>query len=163
MAFLTGAHEREDVSFPERVYTVVRCIPPGWVTTYGHIALLLGVPRLPRQVGQALRALPRHRAWAVPTPVQGKTDEVARPGATDESSGGESSGGRVPWHRVVNARGRVSLRSDGGIALQVALLRAEGVNVADDGVLLDGLAAVGWFPDHDEVAGTDHRSNLLFD
>jgi len=31
----------------------------------------------------------------------------------------------VPWHRVINAQGRISLRGDGG--LQRALLEAEGV------------------------------------
>ena len=33
----------------------------------------------------------------------------------------------VPWHRVVNAQGKISLRSSGGHDRQRALLRREGV------------------------------------
>jgi methylated-DNA-protein-cysteine methyltransferase-like protein len=42
----------------ELVYRVVRCIPPGQVTTYGQVARILGMPRGARTVGWALRALP---------------------------------------------------------------------------------------------------------
>ena len=35
----------------------------------------------------------------------------------------------VPWHRVVNAAGRISLRGGDGPRLQVRLLTAEGVRV----------------------------------
>lgn len=44
-------------------------------------------------------------------------------------------GTRVPWHRVVNAAGRVSLRSDGRghEALQRLILRREGVTFLRDG------------------------------
>ena len=40
-------------------------------------------------------------------------------------------GTRVPWHRVVNARGRISLRADGlgHEELQARLLRREGVRL----------------------------------
>ncbi len=54
--------------FFERVYEVVRCIPPGRVTTYGAIARYLGAARSARMVGWALRHafshegfLPAHR------------------------------------------------------------------------------------------------------
>ena len=40
--------------FQRDVYTLVRSIPVGKVTTYGTIALALGAPRHARQVGQAL-------------------------------------------------------------------------------------------------------------
>jgi methylated-DNA-protein-cysteine methyltransferase-like protein len=45
-------------SFRDRVYEVVRRIPPGKVATYGQIARLLGQPRAAREVGWALRDLP---------------------------------------------------------------------------------------------------------
>jgi len=45
-------------SFDERVYEVVRSVPPGRVTTYGTIALLLGNPRSARRVGQAMHRSP---------------------------------------------------------------------------------------------------------
>ncbi len=42
----------------ERIYAVVRRIPRGRVATYGQIGELAGLPRQPRLVGYALRALP---------------------------------------------------------------------------------------------------------
>lgn len=41
------------------VYQVVRLVPAGRVTTYGDVATILGSPRIARQVGWALAALPR--------------------------------------------------------------------------------------------------------
>ena len=38
----------------------------------------------------------------------------------------------LPWHRVVNAQGRISLRSDGGPAAMVQRLRLE-----DEGICFD--------------------------
>lgn len=51
----------------------------------------------------------------------------------------------VPWHRVLNAKGRISLRSNGlgHDELQAHLLRREGVRFADDAV---DLARFGWRP-----------------
>ncbi|OQO01357.1 hypothetical protein B0A48_12912 [Cryoendolithus antarcticus] len=40
------------------VYQAVQEIPHGRVTSYGHIALLLGFPERPRQVGVCLKHLP---------------------------------------------------------------------------------------------------------
>ena len=40
--------------FHERVFAVVRQVPPGYVTTYGQVATLLGSPRVARQVGFAM-------------------------------------------------------------------------------------------------------------
>jgi len=42
----------------EQVYTAVRAVPHGRVTTYGQIALLLGSPRLARAAGYALHRAP---------------------------------------------------------------------------------------------------------
>ncbi|MBA2492821.1 MAG: MGMT family protein [Gammaproteobacteria bacterium] len=43
-----------------RIYTVVRQIPAGKVSTYGDVARLAGYPRQARLVGYALHALPPH-------------------------------------------------------------------------------------------------------
>ena len=53
------------------------------------------------------------------------------------------SGNDVPWHRVVNARGRISLNDDG---LQRALLEAEGVVFDADahGIARIDLDVYGW-------------------
>jgi methylated-DNA-protein-cysteine methyltransferase-like protein len=79
-----------------KIYSIIRKIPPGYVTTYGQIAALAGLPGHARQVGYALHALP------------------------------EDS--QVPWHRVVNAKGEISIRSEPFYRdLQRRLLEAEGI------------------------------------
>jgi len=40
--------------FFQRVYEVVRCIPPGRVTSYGSVARYLGSPQSSRMVGWAM-------------------------------------------------------------------------------------------------------------
>jgi methylated-DNA-protein-cysteine methyltransferase-like protein len=40
---------------------------------------------------------------------------------------------KLPWHRVIKTRGRIALAPGDGRELQIALLRAEGVEVSDDG------------------------------
>lgn len=82
----------------ERIYAVVRDIPPGRIATYGQVAALAGLPGHARQVGYALHALP-----------EGLDDDV-------------------PWHRVINAKGEISARSDpGSEPLQQVMLEEEGV------------------------------------
>ena len=51
--------------------------------------------------------------------------------------------GDVPWQRVVNARGGISTYKVGAGELQVALLRAEGVEVGEQGI---DLRRWGWAP-----------------
>jgi len=58
----------KDITFFEKVYEVVKCIPPGRVTSYGAIARFLGTGRSARMVGWAMNAshtqlenVPAHR------------------------------------------------------------------------------------------------------
>lgn len=98
-------------NFYEQVYAVVRRIPRGQVTSYGRIAAMLGRPRAARAVGYALSALKDRQD----DPVYGD----------------------VPWQRVVNAQGRVSIVNREFTAQkQAELLREEGVSV-DDNLRLD--------------------------
>jgi methylated-DNA-protein-cysteine methyltransferase-like protein len=91
-------------NFFERVYRVVRQIPRGKVASYGQIAALLGHPQAARTVGWALNAL--------------------RGGEIDD----------VPWQRVINSEGRISIsRVDLGADLQRALLEQEGVVFNENG------------------------------
>ena len=93
-------------NFYEQVYTVCRRIPPGRVTSYGRIAQMLGRPNAARAVGYALSAL------------------------KDEEGNGHDD---VPWHRVVNSKGRISIKNREFTAQQQArLLREEGVDIGDD-------------------------------
>ena len=86
-----------------RIYAAVRRIPRGRVATYGDIALVAGLPRQPRLVGDALHATPE--------------------------------GVRIPWHRVVNAQGRLSLGRGiaGGELPQRFRLEKEGVEFGPNG------------------------------
>lgn len=47
------------MSFYDRVYEAVCCIPKGKVATYGQIAMLAGSPRASRVVGYALHVNPK--------------------------------------------------------------------------------------------------------
>lgn len=88
--------------FYSAIYDMVRRIPAGRATTYGHIAALCGKPRGARAVGWALHALP--------------------------------DGTDVPWHRVINRSGGISISKVGlPPELQRALLEAEGVEFEPDG------------------------------
>ncbi len=69
-------------AFSAAVYLLVARVPKGKVVTYGQVAALLGAPRAPRAVGAALRRL---------SPPLSHT---------------------VPWQRVINASGGISIRGD---------------------------------------------------
>jgi len=51
---------------------------------------------------------------------------------------------RLPWHRIINSRGGISLKRGQGYELQKALLRDEGVRL-DENDLID-LARYQWVP-----------------
>jgi methylated-DNA-protein-cysteine methyltransferase related protein len=122
-----------DGAFRKRVYEIVSLIPYGKVATYGFVSLLAGAPRQARQVGWALHTLPN--------------DLVDK----------------VPWQRVINAKGQVSTHPDeAGTYRQIALLRAEGIPVSDDGVLENGLAAHQWEPDPKAVEALDLPVEVIF-
>lgn len=103
-------------TFYELVYAFVRRVPEGRVVTYGQVALELGAPAAARAVGYALHYL-----------------SIAPP--TD-----------VPWWRVVNARGGISLKGRGaGADIQRQRLEAEGIEF-DPNDRLD-LHRYRWWPD----------------
>ena len=88
----------------ERIYATIRSIPPGKVATYGQIARITGGCTA-RIVGYALAAL-RTRA----------------------------DGEEVPWQRVINAQGKISLHGEGiGTSIQRDLLLQEGVEFNENG------------------------------
>ncbi|TFK61096.1 DNA binding methylated-DNA--cysteine S-methyltransferase, partial [Pluteus cervinus] len=109
------------------VYDTVRQIPHQRVTTYGHIAKLIGMPRYSRHVGQALKFLP--------------------PSTTPP----------IPWHRVISSSGAISSRGPGtdGAQRQKDALEAEGIEVTEGrtGDFRVNLGRWGWFPT--SVGGED--------
>ena len=100
-----NARVRERAGSYGRIYRVVGRIPRGRVATYGQVALLAGLGGHARQVGYALHAL--H---------------------------GLDAGREVPWHRVINARGEISVREEPGSDLvQRRALESEGVQFGTSG------------------------------
>jgi methylated-DNA-protein-cysteine methyltransferase-like protein len=94
-------------NFYEQVYAVVRRIPYGQVTSYGRIASMLGSPNAARAVGYALRALKDRKE--------------------------DSEYASIPWQRVVNSQGRISIiNREFGAQQQARLLREEGVIVSEN-------------------------------
>ena len=90
-------------SYFDQVYAVVRLIPKGKVTSYGRIARMLGRPKASRAVGYALNGLKNSPEHAT-----------------------------VPWWRVVNSAGKISIGNrEASANKQADLLRAEGVVVSE--------------------------------
>ena len=55
--------KRDNPKYRERVYKIVRAIPPGRVMTYGQIAEILGDGYTPRTVGFVMHASPDGTPW----------------------------------------------------------------------------------------------------
>ncbi|KAF3385873.1 Alkyltransferase-like protein 1 [Talaromyces pinophilus] len=131
------------------VYEAVQEIPLGSVTTYGHIARLLGYPRRARQVGICLKHLPSNRTNRTSS-ANGDGDESGQADENDEQ--GEIyhhfHDDNVPWQRVVNSRGTISHRGPGSASRQAVALRHEGVVVEQDamGDFYVDMTRYGWFP-----------------
>ena len=116
----------------DAVYSAIQQIPPGKVTSYGHIALLLDYPKRARQVGVCLKHL-----------------STFNPADPEQFFYHDQN---VPWQRVVNSKGGISPRGDDGAAAnrQAERLRAEGVEVNEGRGLEEmtvDFATYGWFPD----------------
>ncbi|KAF7953293.1 hypothetical protein EAE96_006504 [Botrytis aclada] len=122
----------EATAFYHSVYSAIQEIPYGKVTTYGHIARLIGTPNRPRQVGICLKHLP---SLASTSP--------------SSSTSSPFHNGNVPWQRVINAKGEISPRSHpSGAQIQAAMLRSEGVEVTIGSLNTHhiSLPTYGWFP-----------------
>ncbi|PKS05603.1 hypothetical protein jhhlp_008121 [Lomentospora prolificans] len=114
----------EAQAFFDAVYAAIQEVPYGRVTTYGHIAALIGTPERPRQVGVCLKHLPTN-------------------------SDLEFNSATVPWQRVINSKGTISPRSyPSGARSQAEALRSEGVEVTTSalGEHCVDLSKYGWFP-----------------
>ena len=89
--------------FNQQVWALVRQIPPGKVSTYGKIAALL------------------------PTPPGMDIKSYLAFGARWVGGAMANCPQDVPWQRVINSQGKVSLRPGGGGTHQRQLLEDEGV------------------------------------
>ncbi|KAF2644770.1 DNA binding methylated-DNA--cysteine S-methyltransferase, partial [Massarina eburnea CBS 473.64] len=124
-----GERSDEAWAWYSAVYEAVQEIPYGKVTSYGHIARLLGKPQCPRQVGVCLKHLP-----------SASTDADRKPSTWHS--------GNVPWQRVINNKGGISPRGPSGASRQADTLRKEGVKVTEGamGEFSVDLSTFGWFP-----------------
>ena len=93
------------------------------------------------QVYEAVCAIPR---GCVATYGQiAEEAEVATPRVVGFALSALDEGTDVPWHRVVNARGTISLgRRDGAAEVQRARLEAEGIRFSEGGRI--PLATYAW-------------------
>lgn len=114
--------DEETKAFHYAVYAVVEQIPFGKVTSYGHIAYLIGRPNNARQVGSSLK----HSEYIV--------------SQLNQENAGISI---LPWWRVILSAGTISKR-DSGEYEQARRLRDE--NVVVDGMKID-VNEFGWFPE----------------
>jgi len=89
--------------FNRKVWALVRQIPLGKVCTYGQVAALVGPP-----TGMDPKSFLAYGARWVGGAMAACPEDV-------------------PWQRVINAQGKVSLRPGGGGSHQRDLLEAEGV------------------------------------
>ncbi|MBI4770399.1 MAG: MGMT family protein [Chloroflexi bacterium] len=97
-------------AYNARIYEIVRLIPPGRAVSYGQLAAMIPPPPGVDPL-QYDRLGPR---WA----------GSAMAGCPDD----------VPWQRVINGEGKISVRKNStGHLLQRALLEAEGVEFDAEG------------------------------
>ena len=107
-----------------QIWQTVQAIPTGKVASYGQIADLAGLPGRARLVGKALGYVPKN-GW------QGKN---------------------VPWHRVINSQGKISLTvCSAGFELQKQLLQDEQVVVIGARIKLNKFL---WQPNLSELLFT---------
>lgn len=107
-------------SFNALVWEIVRQIPAGRVTTYGQIAAMIAPPE-----GVNLRQYEAQGARWVGGAMAVCPDDV-------------------PWQRVINAQGKISVRRGAGPTLQRQMLEAERVEF-DEKERVD-LARFRWEP-----------------
>jgi len=108
----------DPVIFNYQVWEIARRIPRGKVTTYGRIAAMIPPPE-GMNVKDYLAFGARWVGGAMAACPEG-----------------------VPWQRVINAQGKISLRRGEGPFLQRTLLEEEGVVFEENGRV--NLSRYGW-------------------
>jgi methylated-DNA-protein-cysteine methyltransferase-like protein len=118
---MVRSHPPDSDRFFALVWEIVEQIPPGRVSTYGQIASM------------------------IPPPPGVEPPQYARLGAlwVGKAMNAVPDGSAVPWQRVINSQGKISLPAGSSAAeKQRGLLEMEGVEFDGQGRV--SLAAVGW-------------------
>lgn len=156
------ARSEEAAAFFHAVYEAILEIPPGRVTTYGHIAMLIGT-RACISTAHSRWVLSKSNAYTAQRPRQVGVCLKHLPSDTSLRFNSDN----VPWQRVVNAKGTISPRYQTPNALlrcsaadesrsqpaaaqnQAARLQAEGVEVVRGalGEMMIDFDEYGWFPE----------------
>jgi methylated-DNA-protein-cysteine methyltransferase-like protein len=113
-------HESSDMeAFRAQVFLIVREVPSGRVTTYGQLAEMI-----PHPVGMEPPDYERIRArWVGRAMHRAPAD--------------------IPWHRVINSQGKISLPAGSrSAAIQRMRLEAEGITFGRGGAV--NLEKYGW-------------------
>ena len=128
--------------FKNKVTSFITSIPRGRVASYGQIAAACGNPRAARQVGAILRSLdisagnwgPQISNQAIQRGNLGKGAKFRRLKRAKNPLRAEAAGTIVPWWRVLNNKGIVSIKGNWTATkeLQRSLLIKEGVKVGED-------------------------------
>jgi len=108
----------DPVIFNHQVWEIARRIPRGKVTTYGRIAGMISPP-----AGMNLKDYLAFGARWVGGAMAACPEDV-------------------PWQRVINAQGKISLRRGEGPFLQRQLLEEEGIVFEENGRV--NLSRYGW-------------------
>jgi len=128
--------------FKNKVISFITSIPRGRVASYGQVAAACGHPRAARQVGAILRSLnisagnwgPQISKQAIQRGNLGKGAKFRRPKRAKNLLRAEAAGTIVPWWRVLNNKGIISIKGNWTATkeLQRSLLMKEGIKVSDD-------------------------------
>ncbi|KAJ5600889.1 MGMT family protein [Penicillium hetheringtonii] len=128
------------------VYAAIQEIPRGKVTSYGHIALLLGerMPLFSASLHTSISTSPILTRPTAQRPRQVGTCLKALPSDLNQPYTSEN----VPWQRVINSKGMISHRGPGSAERQAEVLRGGGVEVKRDamGEFYVDFSRFGWFP-----------------
>lgn len=111
----------DPVNFAQRVYAWVRQVPRGRVVTYGQVA------------------------WGMMPPINVPPDTYRRWGAIWVGGAMAHAPEDVPWQRVVNSQGGISIKNAVQAGAQRLLLEQEGVRFGPNDRI--DLAVYGWNPD----------------
>lgn len=144
----------EAQAFFHAVYSAVQEIPAGHVTSYGHIAKLIGTREYPRTyfipyISPCIFSLPLRALTSPPNLAQRPRQVGVCLKHLPADPASRFNNVTVPWQRVISAKGIISPRSHPtGATSQATKLRQEGVTVTQEamGQLLVSFGNFGWFP-----------------
>jgi methylated-DNA-protein-cysteine methyltransferase-like protein len=124
--------------FKAQVINFIKMVPKGKVVSYGQVAAACGKPKGAREVGRILRNLDISvhtiRGPQISNGNLGKGIKFRRPKRAKNFLRGKAAETIVPWWRVINNAGQISIKGNwtADKELQGLLLRKDGVKVSKE-------------------------------